>query len=148
MPCARMPSSLEMSSRMSAVLALKNREQFLELAFQRFHRLETQRGAGDGLQVARFAMLVPFLACALDRVLLGVEQMLHQQNQLDLLALINAIPGSILRRIEKPELAFPVAQHVRLEIGDLTDLADGEVFLDWFRTHVSCSARSSRDISS
>ena len=103
------------------------------------------------LQVAALAMLVHLLPRAFDRVLLVVQQVLHEHDELDLAALIDAIARAILRRAQKAELALPVAQHVRLETGELADLADREEFLnrdrdDW--AHRSCSDRSSRAISS
>src|SRR5436305_1390004 len=93
-------------------------------------------------------MLVDFLPRALDGVLLRVEQMLDEENELDLAPLIDAIAGAVLGRIEEAELTLPVAQHVRLEIRQLAHLADAEEFLDGFGGHASCSARSSRVISS
>src|SRR4051812_8198377 len=74
--------------------------------------------------------------------------MFHEHDELDLATLVHAIPRSILGRIEKAELALPVAQHVRLEIGELTHFADAEELLNGLRAHASCSARSSRVISS
>src|SRR5687768_11122377 len=74
--------------------------------------------------------------------------MLHEQDELDLLALVNAIPRSILGGIQELELAFPIAQDMRLEIRDLTDLPDGKKLLDRLGAHSSCSARRSRAISS
>src|SRR5438105_15873030 len=95
-------------------------------------------------------MLVQLLPGAVDRVLLGVEQMLDEENQLDLLALIDPIPRSIFRRTEKAKLALPIAQHVRLETGELAHFADREELLNRIGSaaHTSCSARSSRAISS
>src|SRR3954467_12913332 len=94
-------------------------------------------------------MLIHFLTCTFDGVLLGVQQVLHEENQLDLPTLVDAVARSILGRAQKAELAFPVSQHVRLEIRELTDLADAEEFLDRFAgAHASRSARNSRDISS
>src|SRR4051812_43852202 len=133
---------------MSVVLALEYCEQLAQLPLHRFDRLQTQRRAGNALEIAGLAVLVHLLTRALDRVLLRVQQMLYQENHLDLLALIHAVARAILGRIEKAELAFPVAQHMGLEVRDFADFSDGEVFLDRFGTHASCSARSSRDISS
>ena len=116
----------------------------------RFQRLDAKRGTRDVAQLSRLPMLVELLPRAVDGVLLGVEQMLNEKNEFDLLTLINAISRSILRRTEKSELPLPVAQHVRLEASELTYLADGEELLDRIcgATHASCSARSSRAISS
>src|SRR5690606_30770004 len=88
------------------------------------------------------------LPCAVDRVALGVQEVLHQQDQLDLATLIRPVPRARLGRREKAELALPVAEDVRLEIRERTDLADGEKLLDRLaaRRHQSCSPRRSRDI--
>src|SRR5689334_1733599 len=95
-------------------------------------------------------MVVELLPRSVDRVLLGVEQMLNEQDQLDLFTLIDAIAGAILGRIEKAKLALPIAQDVRFEPGELAHLADREEFLNRIgcTAHASCSARSSRAISS
>src|SRR5687768_13541711 len=50
--------------------------------------------------------------------------------------------------MKKLELAFPVAQHVRLEIRQRADVANGKELLHWFlRFHWSTSARNSLDMS-
>src|ERR671931_2413411 len=82
------------------------------------------------LQLSRAAILLDLLACAFDRVFLGIEQVLHEHDQLDLATLVHAIARAIFCGIEKAELALPVAQHVRLQIGELADLTDGEELLD------------------
>src|SRR5438128_7640378 len=93
-------------------------------------------------------MLLHLLPRAFDRVLLAVQQVLHQQHQLDLLPLVHAISRPILGRIEKLELAFPIAKDVWLEVGDLTDLANRVELLNRFGcAHASCSARSPRALS-
>src|SRR5437868_63414 len=95
-------------------------------------------------------MIVQLLARAIDRVLLRVEQVLHEQNQLDLLALIDAIARPILRGTEEPKLALPVAKHMCFETSELAHLSNGKKLLHWVggAAHRSCSARSSRAISS
>src|SRR6266576_3379501 len=62
---------------------------------------------------------------------------------------------AVFRGVQEAELALPVAQHVRLQIGELADLADREEFLDGVRdAHrpppppLHCSAFSSRSIRS
>src|SRR5204862_1015225 len=53
--------------------------------------------------------------------------------------------------IEEPELALPVPQHVRLQIGKLAHLADGEELLDGLRRRAAAhrlSAFSSRSMRS
>src|SRR5207302_6907784 len=86
---------------------------------------------------------------------LRVEQVLDQHDQLDLAPLVHPVTGAILGGVQEPELAFPVAQHVRLEIGELTHLADGEELLDRLRrahrpppSLPHCSALRSRSIRS
>src|SRR5436190_10413215 len=151
MPCARMPSSLVIRNRMNDSLLFVGGEQsyqLLQLVLQRIERLHGERRTCDRSQLSTLAMLVDFLTRALDGVLLGVQQMLDEVDQLDLAALVDAVAGAVLRRIEKAELALPVAQHVRLEVGQLTHLADAEELLDGFGGHASCSARSSRVMSS
>src|SRR5215203_5718319 len=166
MPCARMPSSLVIRKRISGLLALdelrrrtsgnasrllvgrEQAHQLLEVVLERVEGLHGEGGACGGLEIPALAMLVDLLARALDGVLLGVEQMLDEEDELDLPPLIHAVARSILGWIEKAELALPVAQHVRLEIGELADLADAEELLDGLGDHASCSARSSRFMSS
>src|SRR5256885_17227223 len=105
--------------------------------------------------MARAAILLDLLAGALDGVLLGVEQVFDQHDQLDLAPLVHPVAGAVLGRVQEPELAFPVAQHVRLEIGELTHLADGEELLDRLRrahrpppSPPHCSAFTSRSLKS
>src|SRR6266545_3649399 len=86
--------------------------------------------AEHGLELARATVLLDFLARALDRVFLRVQQVFHEHDQLDLAPLVHAIARAILGGIEKTELALPVAQHVRLQVGELADLADREELLD------------------
>src|SRR5687768_8637531 len=94
-------------------------------------------------------MLLHLRPRAVDRVLLRVQQVLHEQYELDLLPLVHAVARSILCRIEELELALPVTKHVRLQVRDLTDLANGEEFLYRLRSaHASCSARRPRSMSS
>src|SRR5438445_188121 len=69
---------------------------------------------------------------------------------------LDAIPRPVLGRIKEAELALPVPQHVRLEIGELADLADREELLYRMRrAHLPpppppphCSGFSSRSIKS
>src|SRR6185312_267800 len=129
----------------------------------RLDGLQVEHRACRGSELALAAMLIHFLACAVDRVLLRIEEVLHEHDQLDFAALVHAVARAILGRAQEPELALPVAQHVRLEAGQLAHFADGEELLHrvaglavrgmvrgtrglW--AHGSTSARSSRDISS
>src|SRR3989441_4487297 len=110
--------------------ALEDREHGFEVAAQILHGLRGERPARLRLQLARAPVLLDLLACALDRVLLGVQQVLHQHDQLDLAPLIHTVARAVLRGVQEPELALPVAQHVRLEVRQLADLSDREEFLD------------------
>src|SRR5204862_4696169 len=130
-------------------LALQELQQLLELALERIDRLQAECRARHGLQVPGLLVFLHLLASAFDRVLLRVQQVLDQQDQLDLLPLIDTVPGPILRRVEELELALPVPQHVRLEISQLTHVTDREELL--YRlggAHSSCSGLSSRAINS
>ena len=111
--------------------------------------LGLERLAGRRAQLAGAPVLVDLLPRALDGVLLGVQQVLHQQDQLDFAALVDPVARAVLGRVEEAELALPVPQHVRLEVGELADLADGIKLLDRpGGGHRHCSALSSRSISS
>src|SRR2546426_9230609 len=102
--------------------ALEDREHGFELAAKVLHGLCGERSARLRLQLARAAVLLDLLARALDRVLLGVQQVLDQHDQLDLAPLIHAVARAVLRRVQEPELTLPVAQDVRLEVRQLADL--------------------------
>src|SRR6266702_4485319 len=135
--------------------SLEDGENRLELAAQVFHRLRGERAPCFGLQLARAAILLDFLARAFDRVFLGVQQVLHQHDQLDLATLVHTIAGAVFRGVQEPELALPVAEHVGLQVGELADLPDGEEFLNglWDAHRLPpppphCSAFSSRSIRS
>src|SRR5690242_15039021 len=82
------------------------------------------------LELTGAAVLLDLLARAFDRVFLGVQQMLDEHDQLDLAPLIHTISGAVLGRIQETELTLPVAQHVRLQVGELADLTDGKELLD------------------
>src|SRR5882762_5654172 len=129
-------------------------EHRLELGAELLDGFGGQRTPRLGFELTRATILLDFLARALDRVFLRVQQMFHEHDQLDLAPLVHAIPRAILGRIEKTELALPVAQHVRLQVGELADLADREELLDGLgrcaahRPPPSPSAFSSRSIRS
>src|SRR5437763_7547739 len=108
-------------------------ENRLELGAQVFDGLGRERAARLRFELARTAILLDLLAGALDGVLLRVEQVLDQHDQLDLAPLVHPVTGAVLGGVQEPELAFPVAQHVRLEFGELTHLADVEELLFWLR---------------
>src|SRR5258708_2626483 len=105
-----------MATRGSAVagirgaVALEDSQNGLQLGAQLLHGFGGERAARLGLQLSRAAILLDLLARALDRVLLRVEEVLHQHDQLDLPTLVDAVPGSVLGRIQEPELALPVPQ--------------------------------------
>src|SRR5881296_373793 len=129
--------------------ALEDREHGFELAAKVLHGLCGERSARLRLQLARASVLLDLLARALDRVLLGVQQVLDQHDQLDLAPLIHAVARAVLRRVQEPELTLPVAQDVRLEVRQLADLADREEFLHRIGcAHRQCSAFSSRSMRS
>src|SRR2546422_2088028 len=110
--------------------SLEDGENRLQLGAQVFHRLRGERAPRFGFQLPRAAILLDFLARAFDRVFLGVQEVLHQHDQLDFASLVHAIAGAVFRGVQEPELALPVAEHVGLEVGELADLPDGEEFLD------------------
>src|SRR5881397_2502163 len=89
-----------------------------------------QRASRFGLELAGATILFDLLARAFDRVFLGVQEVLDEHDQLDLATLVHAIARSILGGIQEAELTLPVAQHVRLQVGELADLADREELLD------------------
>src|SRR5213596_1696745 len=135
--------------------SLEDCENRLELAAQILHRLRGECAPCLGLELTRAAVLLDLLTRALDRVFLGVQQVLHQHDQLDLASLVHPVSRAVFRGVQEAELALPVAEHVRLQIGELADLADREEFLDGVRdAHrpppppLHCSAFSSRSIRS
>src|SRR5437016_8035688 len=97
--------------------ALEDRENRLELAPQILHRLRGECAPGLGLELARAAVLLDLLPRPFDRVFLRVQQVLHEHDQLDLTSLVHPVAGAIFGGVQKTELALPIAQHVRLEIG-------------------------------
>src|SRR6266545_4113977 len=84
-----------------------------------------------GLELAGATVLLDLLTRAFDRVFLGVQQVLHEHDQLDLAPLVHAIPRPVLGGIQEAELTLPVTQHVRLQVGELADFADREELLNW-----------------
>src|SRR6266545_1823560 len=145
------------ASRSSARSGIRRRVPFenaqhrLQLGPQLLHRLGRQGAARFGLQLPRPAILLDLLSCALDRVLLGVQQVFHQHDQLDFAPLVHAVAGAVLGGVQEPELALPIAQDMRLQVGELAHLADREELLYRVRrahAHRHCSALSSRSIRS
>src|SRR5205809_390354 len=128
---------------------LENGENGFELGAQVLDGLGRERAARLRLQVPAAPILLDLLARPLDRVFLGVEQMLHQHDQLDLAPLIHPVAGPVLGGVQEAELALPVPQHVRLQVGELTHLADREELLNGMGdAHRQCSGLSSRSIKS
>src|SRR2546427_2481000 len=111
-----------------------------------------QRAPRFGLELAGTTILFDLLARAFDRGFLGVQQVLDEHDQLDLAPLVDAIARAVLGGIQEPELALPIAQHVRLQVGELADLADREDLLNRLGRRVAgahrLSAFSSRSIRS
>src|SRR3982074_1942142 len=101
-------------------------EHRLELGAELLDGFGGQRAPRFGLQLAGATILLDLLARALDRVFLGVQEMLHQHDELDLAPLVHAIARAVLGGIEEAELTLPIAQHVRLQVGELADLTDRE----------------------
>src|SRR5258708_2516272 len=130
-------------------LPVEQRENRLQLGAQVVHRL---RGEGaPRLRVERggAGVRVDLLSRPVDGVLLRVQEVLDQHDQLDLAPLVDTVAGTVLGGAQEAELALPVPQHVRLEVGELADLADREELLDGMRgAHRHCSALRSRSIRS
>src|SRR6267143_6449569 len=126
-------------------------EHRLELGAELLDGFGGQRTPRIGFELARATVLLDFLARALDRVFLRVQQVFHEHDQLDLAPLVHAIARAILGGIEKAELTLPVAQHVRLQVGKLADLPDREELLNRLSRRAAAhqrSAFSSRSIRS
>src|SRR2546426_3829365 len=128
---------------------LENGEDRLELGAQVLDRLGRERPARLRLELARAPILLDLLARAFDRVFLRIQQVLHQHDQLDLAPLVHPVAGPVLGGVQEPELALPVPQHVRLQVGELTHLADREELLNGMGgAHRQYSGLSSRSIRS
>src|SRR6267143_3828662 len=126
-------------------------EHRLELGAELLDGFRRQRTPRFRLELAGATILLDLLTRAFDRVFLGVQQMLHQHDQLDLATLVHAIARAVLGGIQEAELALPVAQHVRLQVGELADLADREELLNRLGGRAAAhqrSAFSSRSIRS
>src|SRR5712664_2011074 len=130
-------------------------EHRLELGAELLDGFGGQRTPRFGLELARAAAWLDPPAGAFDRVFLGGQQVLYEHDQLDLAPLVHAIARAVLGGIEEAELALPVAQYVRLQVGELADFADREELLNWLgrraaahRPPPSPSALSSRSIRS
>src|SRR2546426_1494086 len=80
---------------------LENGENGFELGAQVLDGLGRERAARLRLQVPAAPILLDLLARPLDRVFLGVEQMLHQHDQLDLAPLIHPVAGPVLGGVQE-----------------------------------------------
>src|SRR6476646_1553970 len=98
MPCARIPSSFVTRRRISVGerRRTEGHEQVSEIGLQRLQRLHGERAASDDLEIALLAVVIHLLPRALDRVLLVVQQVLHEHDQLHLAPLIDAIARAVL----------------------------------------------------
>src|SRR5436309_8658655 len=146
-----MTTATERSARpgIGGGVPLEKGEDRLELDAQVLDRLGRQRAARLRLELPAAPILLDLLARALDRVFLRIEQVLHQHDQLDLAPLIHAVARPVLGGVQEAELALPVPQHVRLQVGELTHFADRKELLHGMgRAHRQCSGLSSRSIKS
>src|SRR3982751_782386 len=82
------------------LVGIEQPHELLQLRLERVERLQRERGSRGGSQLSTLAMLIHLLTSTVEGVLLGVEQMLHEEDQLDLAALVDAIPRAVLRRIQ------------------------------------------------
>src|SRR5438094_2387976 len=146
-----MTTATERSARpgIGGGVPLEQGEDRLELDAQVLDRLGRQRAARLRLELPAAPILLDLLARALDRVFLRIEQVLHQHDQLDLAPLVHAVAVPVLGGVQEAELALPVPQHVRLQVGELTHFADRKELLHGMgRAHRQCSGLSSRSIKS
>ena len=89
--------------------------------------LHTRFGCASGFRDARFGL--QGLARAFDGVALFVQQVLNAEEQLDILAAVEAVAGAGLLRRQDGKLRLPVAQDVGLDAEQFAHLADFEVQL-------------------
>src|SRR3977135_4325208 len=128
---------------------LEDGEDRLELGAQILDRLGRERAPRLRLELARAPILLDLLARPLNRVFFGVEQVLHQHDQLDLAPLVHPVAGPVLGGVQEPELALPVPQHEGLQGGELAHFPDREALLHGMGgSHRQCSGLSSRSIKS
>src|SRR5947208_393476 len=127
---------------------LENGEDRLELGAQVLDRLGRERPARLRFELPAAPILLDLLPRPLDRVFLRVEQVLHEHDQLDLAPLVHPVAGAVLGGVQEAKLAFPVPQHVRLQVGELTHFADRKELLHGMggAAHRQCSGLSSRSI--
>src|SRR5260370_11701431 len=104
-------------------LPLQQRENRLQLGTQVVHRLRGEGAPRLRLELARAAVLLDLLSRPVDGVLLRVQEVLDQHDQLDLAPLVDTVAGAVLGGAQEAGLAFPLPQHLRLEVAELADLA-------------------------
>src|SRR5512138_2781475 len=83
--------------------ALEQRQHRLDAGPQLRGKLGLEGPSGGGAELARPAILIDPLPRAVDGELLGVQEMLHQHDELDLAALVHAIARAVLRGVEEAE---------------------------------------------
>ncbi len=76
-----------------------------------------------------FFRFFQFFSRSLDREPFGIEQALDVQQKLNIPFLVQAMTRWSLGRLEQIEFCFPVAEHIRLNADDFTDLADFKINL-------------------
>src|SRR3954467_3598977 len=113
--------------------AFEDPEHQLQLRAKLLDRFRRERAARFRFELSRAAVLLDLLPRSLDCVFLGVKEVLYQHDELDFASLIHTVAGTVFRRIQEPELALPVPEHMRLEIGELAHFADGKELLDRLR---------------
>src|SRR5436190_1712141 len=113
--------------------AFEDPEHQLQLRAKLLDRFRRERAARFRFELSRAAVLLDLLPRSLDCVFLGIKEVLYQHDELDFASLIHTVAGAVFRRIQEPELALPVPEHMRLEIGELAHFADGKELLDRLR---------------
>src|SRR5690606_23896939 len=114
---------------------LEELQHFLEL---HPHLADDLRGHGRFLAGA---LAFQAQAGAADGVALLVQQAADLADHQHVVALVVAAVAAALDRLQRRELGLPVAQHVRLHVAQLADLADGEVALGRDRREFAVAAR-------
>src|SRR5437868_11904351 len=112
-PCARMPSSL-LTRIFNGFLAIQDVQNVVEGGTQVFYGFPLQCMPSLGLERTCAPILLDALARAVDGEFFSIQQVFHQHDQLDFAALVDAVAGAVLGRIQESELALPVAQDVGL----------------------------------
>lgn len=95
---------------------VKQGEEFGHIPFKTLERLDLERRSRRRSKRGAFPVFIELLSRAVDRVLLGVQQMLDEEDHFDLATRIDPVPAAILRWIQQFELALPVSQDMWLEI--------------------------------